>query len=187
MLAVLLILVTLQNLVAAQDNIISVSNGDKRGNWGVMEVCDEGTEVRGFQLKVQLCQGPFIDDTSLNGIALLCTKNSSWEAVKIVRSTVGELGSWGPIHWCKSGLLTQFSLSVQSTGSFDQTGASNIMFTCSDCSVVEGNGFDWGKYGPWSDRCKKGIRGIQTRVQDRQGFWTDDVALSDVRFLCNDN
>ncbi|KAG9465712.1 hypothetical protein GDO78_017860 [Eleutherodactylus coqui] len=97
------------------------------------------------------------------------------------------LGSWGPIHWCKSGLLTQFSLSVQSTGSFDQTGASNIMFTCSDCSVVEGNGFDWGKYGPWSDRCKKGIRGIQTRVQDRQGFWTDDVALSDVRFLCNDN
>ncbi|XP_066449949.1 vitelline membrane outer layer protein 1 homolog [Eleutherodactylus coqui] len=187
MLAVLLILVTLQNLVEAQNNIISVPNGDTKGNWGVMEVCDEGTVVRAFQLKVQQSKGPFIDDTALNGIALLCAKDSSREAVRIIRSSVGEFGSWGPAYWCDSKtFLMNFSLRVESTNIIDKTAANNIKFTCSDGSVMEGDGRSQGTYGPWSTNCEIGIRGIQTRVQKKQGFVKDDVALTDARFVCND-
>ncbi|KAG9469486.1 hypothetical protein GDO78_020393, partial [Eleutherodactylus coqui] len=150
-----------------------------------MEVCDEGTEVRGFQLKVQQSKGPFIDDTALNGIALLCAKDSSREAVRIIRSSVGEFGSWGHTYWCDSKrFLISFSLRVESTNKIDKTAANNIKFTCSDGSVMEGDGRSQGSYGPWSTNCEIGIRGIQTRVQKKRGFLFDDVALTDARFLC---
>ncbi|XP_040271212.1 vitelline membrane outer layer protein 1 homolog [Bufo bufo] len=183
LLPVLLLLITLHNLVAAQ-TIISVPNGQTLGSWGPMEVCDRGMEVRGFQLKVHRRQGP-LDDTALNGIALYCTRPSSSEVVKIIRSTEGAFGSWGPTFSCNSGYLKNFSLRVEPRIRGDNTAANNIKFTCSDGSVLEGNGLTWGYYGPWSSTCSEGMRGIQVRVQERQGFWRDDVALTDVKFLCN--
>ncbi|KAG9469487.1 hypothetical protein GDO78_020394 [Eleutherodactylus coqui] len=79
-----------------------------------------------------------------------------------------------------------FSLRVESTNIIDKTAANNIKFTCSDGSVMEGDGRSQGSYGPWSTNCEIGIRGIQTRVQKKQGFVKDDVALTDVRLVCND-
>ncbi|XP_075132078.1 vitelline membrane outer layer protein 1 homolog [Leptodactylus fuscus] len=184
MVPVLLLLVTLQNLVAS-GTIISVPNGDLEGSWGVMEVCDEGTEIRGFQIKVHQRQAA-LDDTALNGIALHCTEKMSSEVVKIIKCTEGAFGSWGPVFWCESGYLKNFSLRVESKSKTDKTGANNIKFTCSDDSVVEGNGLSWGDYGPWSHDCENGIRGIQTRVQEKRGFWRDDVGLTDVKFLCRE-
>ncbi|CAN2390868.1 Vitelline membrane outer layer protein I (VOMI), partial [Pristimantis euphronides] len=182
MLCALLVLVTLQNLVAAL--VISVPNGETWGNWGAMEVCDGNTVARGFQLKVEKRQGP-LDDSALNGIAIHCTKDSSREVVKIIRSTVGDFGSWGPVFWCNSrAFLKNFMLRVESVHTKDSTAANNIEFTCSDGSIIEGNGQSWGTYGVKSPDCEKGIRGIQTRVQEKQGALRDDVALTDVKFLC---
>ncbi|KAM3927314.1 vitelline membrane outer layer protein 1 homolog [Leptodactylus fuscus] len=186
MLPVLLLLVTLTNLVAPQSTI-SVPNGDPSGDWGVMEECDEGTEVRGFKLQVERMRGRLVDDTALNGITLYCIKKSTWEVVKTISSSVGPFGRWGPIFWCKSGFLKNFRLRVEFHDTRDKTAANNIMFTCSDGSVLEGNGLSWGDYGPWSFDCKKGIRGIQTRVQGKQGFWRDDLGLTDVKFKCYGN
>ncbi|KAM3924606.1 vitelline membrane outer layer protein 1 homolog [Leptodactylus fuscus] len=184
MVPVLLLLVILQNLVATR-TVIDVPNGESWGSWGVMEVCDEGTEIRGFQLKVHPPQG-ILDDTALNGIALHCTRNMSFWAVKIIKSTEGAFGSWGPVFWCKSGYLKRFSLRVDPRRKWDKTAANNIKFTCSDGSVLEGNGLTWGVYGCWSDNCENGIRGIQTRVQEKRKIWKDDVGLTDVKFLCRD-
>ncbi|XP_077116864.1 vitelline membrane outer layer protein 1 homolog [Ranitomeya variabilis] len=181
-----LFLVTLQNFVAAQP-VITVPNGEKQGDWGPMEVCDEGTTARGFQLKVERGQGRLVDDTALNGISLLCTKPSSRKVVKIIHSTVGGFGSWGPVYWCNSEYFSNFSLRVESKASRDSTAANNIKFTCSDGSIKEGNGKNWGSYGPWSSDCEQGINGIQTRVQPNQGFWKDDLSLTDVKFECRGN
>ncbi|CAN2390140.1 vitelline membrane outer layer, partial [Pristimantis euphronides] len=93
-------------------------------------------------------------------------------------------GSWRSSFWCNSGFLKNFSLRVEARSDKDKTAANNIKFSCSDGSVIEGNGQSWGTYGPWSPNCEKGIRGIQTRVQPKKGFWRDDVALTDVKFLC---
>ncbi|XP_072000769.1 vitelline membrane outer layer protein 1 homolog [Engystomops pustulosus] len=183
MLPVLLLLGTLQNLVAAE-TIISVPNGAPWGDWGPMETCDEDTVIQGFQLKVEKPRGRLIDDTALNGIALYCTKNSSWEVVKIIKSAEGPFGTWRPVIWCHSGFLKNFTLRVEFKVRGDNTAANNIKFTCSDGSVVEGNGLSWGTYGPWSYDCNKGLRGIQTKVQGRRGAFRDDVGLTDVKFMC---
>ncbi|KAG9462063.1 hypothetical protein GDO78_014975 [Eleutherodactylus coqui] len=96
-------------------------------------------------------------------------------------------GSWGPVYWCNSKrFLINFSLRVESTKILDQTAANNIKFTCSDSSVIEGDGRSQGTYGSWSTNCEMGIRGIQTRVQKKQLFFLDDIALTDAKFVCND-
>ncbi|KAM4036919.1 vitelline membrane outer layer protein 1 homolog [Anomaloglossus baeobatrachus] len=182
MLSVLLLLVTLQNLVAAQTTI-SVPNGVPKGEWGPTEVCDPGTRVRGFELKVEEWKD-VLDDTALNAIRLLCTTPTSTDVLKKITSTEGEFGSWGKYFSCPSGFLLGFCLRVETGDPVDDTAANNIKFTCSDGSIIEGDGQTWGDYGPCSEACPKGIRGIITRVLPKQGYFRDDLSLTDVRFIC---
>ncbi|XP_066449947.1 vitelline membrane outer layer protein 1 homolog [Eleutherodactylus coqui] len=186
MLAVLLILVTLQNLVAAQKSspsTISVPNGDRRGTWGPMEVCDKGTLVRGFQLKVEPEQGP-LDDTALCGIKLVCTYPGSKDVVKYITSSVGEFGDWGPIIWCSSGYFTRFSLKVESAGTDDDTAVNEIKFGDTNNDEIKGEGGPWGKYGPYSNECSAGIVGMRVKLQESRGLFHDDVGVTDVECKC---
>ncbi|XP_075433795.1 vitelline membrane outer layer protein 1-like [Ascaphus truei] len=166
-------------------NVISVSNGGELGEWGPVEMCPVGCHTRGFSLKVEEKQGKG-DDTALNAIQLYCVNNkNNWE--KTIQSTEGRWGSWTSPVRCPNGNLVAFNLRVEPPqGDGDETAANNIMFKCSDESILEGSGLSWGTYGPWSLSCEIGICGIQTRVESNQGDG-DDTALNDVKFTCCSN
>ncbi|XP_054830424.1 vitelline membrane outer layer protein 1-like [Eublepharis macularius] len=172
-----------------QKLILRVPNGARWGKWRDFQFCYK-SYAKGFSLKVQPYQGFFFDDTSLNGIRLHCSDGS------MITSTVGPDGTWSKAKTCKkSGHLTSFSLRVQATAPFENTAANNIKFKCTDGSELEGDGHAWGKYGPWSQSCKKGgICGIQTKVDvrmwyenppyRRRSFLRDLTGLNDVKFVC---
>ncbi|XP_050948891.1 vitelline membrane outer layer protein 1-like isoform X1 [Labeo rohita] len=164
---------------------LSVPNGGGWGTWGNREMCPFGTYAAGFSLKVEGHVGDG-DDTALNGIRLHCIGLlRSYHNYASVQSVVGSWGQWTSIKWCPSGYLTDFQLRVEtSQGNGDDTAANNIKFTCSDRSVLTGDGTGWGDWGRWSQSCVgKGICGIKTRVEGSQGSG-DDTALNDVRMYC---
>ncbi|CAI9540885.1 unnamed protein product, partial [Staurois parvus] len=93
-------------------------------------------------------------------------------------------GSWTGVQWCPSGYLDYFVLQVEEPlGSGDDTAANNVLFHCSDFTVLPGSAGKWGSYGRPSATCQKGICGIVTKVEDPQGRG-DDTALNDVKFQC---
>ncbi|KAM5173046.1 vitelline membrane outer layer protein 1 homolog [Mantella aurantiaca] len=157
---------------------ITVDNGGPDGEWGIIDVCPEGTVATGFSLKVEDDQG-WNDDTALNGIFLYCTKIFSQAVIKEIKSSVGAFGYRRSNFFCKNGYLESFSLRVG-----PNTAATNIKFQCSNSEILEGDGMNWGTYGKYSDKCPLGICSITTRVQTPQGIWKDDTSLNDVRFSC---
>ncbi|MEE6524229.1 hypothetical protein FKM82_023578 [Ascaphus truei] len=167
-------------------NFIGVSNGGPWGKWGDYEYCPEGFHVKGFDLKVEGKQGKG-DDTALNGIRLHCVSKDASQTERLIQSAEGRWGSWTSTVWCPNGNLIAFSLRVESfQGLGDDTAANNIMFKCSDNSILQGSGQSWGKYGGWSQSCQIGICGIRTKVERPQGNG-DDTALNDVEFKCCSN
>ncbi|XP_075433777.1 vitelline membrane outer layer protein 1-like [Ascaphus truei] len=164
---------------------ISVSNGGELGEWGPVEMCPDGSHARGFSLKVEKFQ-LFGDDTSLSGIQLHCVSSNN-NGEYSIQSTEGAWGSWTSPVWCPNGNLIAFRLRVSPPqGDGDDTAANNIIFMCSDKTILEGSGQSWGTYGGWSQSCKIGICGIRTRVEEYQGKG-DDTALNDVKFTCCKN
>uniref|UniRef100_A0A8C5M8X6 Vitelline membrane outer layer protein 1 n=1 Tax=Leptobrachium leishanense TaxID=445787 RepID=A0A8C5M8X6_9ANUR len=96
-------------------------------------------------------------------------------------------GRWGKVLQCKRGFLSGFALRVEEYLVLrDNTAANNIKFVCSDGNIIEGYGLRYGTYGIWSEKCRMGICGIQTQVQESQGP-LDDTSLNNVRFLCCKN
>ncbi|XP_068128159.1 vitelline membrane outer layer protein 1 homolog [Hyperolius riggenbachi] len=165
----------------AYGDVIEVNNGGKWGEWGPMATCPPGTAARAFSLKVEEPQG-WGDDTALNGIELYCGVPRSYDIKGSVSSSSGEWGTWNDKQWCPFEYLTAFSLRVEPQVT-DNTAANNIQFRCSSRAELMGNGANWGSFGSWSGTCLKGICGIRTKVERRQGAG-DDTALNDVQFLC---
>ncbi|CAI5773279.1 Hypothetical predicted protein [Podarcis lilfordi] len=126
-------------------------------------------------------ESPVRDDTSLNGIRLICTDGSE------IQSAVGPYGTWTKAEICPEGRLISYSLRVlEYQGIVDDTAADNIRFSCENAGVLTGRSTDWGTYGPWSQQCTNGaICGIQTRIDNELG--TGDITgLNDVKFYCCD-
>ncbi|KAK7143012.1 hypothetical protein R3I93_014235 [Phoxinus phoxinus] len=169
---------------------LTVPNGGTWGLWGGESMCPAGTYAAGFSLKVEP-YGFFDDDTALNGIRLDCVDrskdSSNLHVYASIESDVGGWGKWVRKQTCPSGYLTSFQLRVESDQrSGDDTAANNIRFTCTGGAVLEGDSTDWGDWGEKSLTCEgKGICGLQTRVEGRQGRG-DDTALNDVRMFCCD-
>ncbi|XP_008072160.1 vitelline membrane outer layer protein 1 homolog isoform X2 [Carlito syrichta] len=153
-------------------SVIDVSNGGSWGDWTWPEMCPEGFFAGGFSLKVEPSRGIPGDDTALNGIRLHCTRGQAGLNTHVVESQAG------------SSFLVAFSLRVEAPVTVsDNTAANNVRFRCSDSAELEGPGLSWGDFGDWSDRCPKGMCGLQTKIQEPKGL-RDDTALNDVRFFC---
>ncbi|XP_069506415.1 vitelline membrane outer layer protein 1 homolog [Ambystoma mexicanum] len=162
---------------------LSATNGGPWGDWYDIDMCPDGHYATGFSLKVDPPEG-IADDTTLNGIRLVCSGNP-FERTRTIQSGVGKWGDWTPVVSCPKGVLTRFTLKVDPyQGCFyDDTAANNIRFTCSDGTELEGSGGAWGSYGEWRGTCYYGICGLQTRL-DPPRWFTDQTALNDVKMLC---
>ncbi|XP_068130020.1 vitelline membrane outer layer protein 1 homolog [Hyperolius riggenbachi] len=176
--------VTLLLLQATQtySAFILVENGGPWGGWGGTQSCPEGTSARGFSLLVESPQGRG-DDTALNAIKLYCAEPYSTTVKATVTSSAGGWGHWTRVQWCPSGDIVSFSLKVEQPIDGDDTAANNIMFQCSDLTILTGDGGPWGDFGGWSDICYSGVCGIRTRVEGSQGKG-DDTSLNDVQLRC---
>ncbi|KAM4039429.1 vitelline membrane outer layer protein 1 homolog [Anomaloglossus baeobatrachus] len=185
MLSKVLVLLLIVQTAQVLSNIISVSNGAQWGQWGEWVKCPNGSEARGFSLKVedQHLKG---DDTAVNGIRLHCTKCKPPHDEKTITSAVAPWGVWKPARYCNCGILSGFTLSVEpNQKEGDDTAVNNIKFQCTDKGQVEGRGLYWGEYGDWSETCAKGICGLRTKVQGNEKTPCDDnTGLNDVQFYC---
>ncbi|XP_067279294.1 vitelline membrane outer layer protein 1-like [Pseudorasbora parva] len=164
---------------------MTVPNGGPWGNWRTLNLCPDGMYAVGFSLRVERPGG---DDTALNGIRLLCADWSKGVLRDMIpiESHSGFWGDWTNVKVCPSGYLTAFQLRVEGRQLGDDTAANNVRFRCSDGAALEGDGTSWGDWGKWSPTCwGRGICGIMTKVEDRQGDG-DDTALNDVRMYCCD-
>ncbi|XP_054830707.1 vitelline membrane outer layer protein 1-like [Eublepharis macularius] len=160
---------------------IRVPNGGPWGYWGSAERCGAGHYAVGFSLKIEPYQGgdEDSDDTSVNGIRLICSNGS------LISSSVAQWGTWSGRYFCPNGgKMVAFSLRVEVPQWLgDDTAANNIQFRCEDGQVLVGKSHEWGTFGPWSKRCKIGICGLTTKVESERGA-DDDTALNDVKFCC---
>ncbi|KAL4224447.1 Vitelline membrane outer layer protein 1 [Mactra antiquata] len=182
--------------------ILVVRNGGKWGTWSRdISFCPVDTWAAGYSMKIEPEQKRFVDDTSLNGIRIIC-KYKDGVTKEEVTSTVGPWGDWGEPVFCKernesTDFLTAFSLQVQSPRGWfkDDTAANYVKFDCrglDQCNMhayvlnkPPNHGF-WGKWGDLSIPCpeKSAICGIKTKVEKKQPFGVDDTALNDAIFYC---
>ncbi|KAK7886591.1 hypothetical protein WMY93_026212 [Mugilogobius chulae] len=166
-------------------SMLNVTNGEKFGDWTWPEMCPDGFFAVGFSIRVEPNQYRK-DDTSLNGIRLICSKDEARNYLYTVESHSGFFGDWSSPLYCPSGVLSSFQLRVEPhQGLFgDDTAVNNIRFRCSSHPTLEHASNDWGEYGHWSQDCSDGgICGIETKMEEYQ-WGLDDSTLNDVRFHC---
>ncbi|XP_063050532.1 vitelline membrane outer layer protein 1 homolog [Engraulis encrasicolus] len=162
--------------------VIFVDNGGSWGSWSGVRQCPPGTYATGFSLKVEKKLGPNGDDTALNGIMLHCTGLTS--------ATISSemcWGDWTHAQYCPSGSrLMSFQLRVERHlgGNGDDTAANNVRFFCTDGTMLQGFGQDWGEWGNTSPECSAGICGLSAKLEEEQGSRGDDTSLNDVKMLC---
>ncbi|RVE63102.1 hypothetical protein OJAV_G00165170 [Oryzias javanicus] len=166
---------------------LNVTNGERFGTWTWPEMCPENYFAVGFSVRVESKQYGG-DDTALNGIRLICSKDENRNFLYYVESHTGHFGEWSHPQYCPGGVLTSFQLRVESyRGPLgDDTAANNIKFRCSSNPTLEAPGMSWGEYGYWSQDCLGGgICGIETKMEEYQ-VGLDDTSLNDVRMFCCD-
>ncbi|GAB0201165.1 vitelline membrane outer layer protein 1 [Grus japonensis] len=161
--------------------MISVDNGGPWGEWGDPEFCPKRSHATGFQLKVEPHRGFFGDDTALNGVRLLCQDR------EVVTSSEGPRGTWSfPLSCGRGQRLVSFRLRVEAPrGLWDDTAANDLDVTCSDGTVLEGQGGPAGTWGNWSVACPPawGVCGLRTRLEPPQPRG-DDTGLNGVEMFC---
>ncbi|XP_068179175.1 vitelline membrane outer layer protein 1 homolog isoform X2 [Antennarius striatus] len=166
-------------------SMLTVTNGERFGNWTWPEMCPHEFFAVGFSVRVEQNQYA-LDDTALNGIRLICGKGEDRSFLYTVESHTGYYGDWSQPQYCPRGVLSSFQIRVEPhQGLFgDDTAVNNIRFRCSSNPSMEAPGMDWGEYGSWSDECPHGgICGIETKMEEYQ-YGLDDSSLNDVRFHC---
>ncbi|XP_052083798.1 vitelline membrane outer layer protein 1-like [Mytilus californianus] len=157
------------------------NNGGVWGDWHEPRFCPSGQYAVGYSLRIEGKQGSRGDDTSLNGIKLLCgTKKRRSNNGFTVTSGYGPWGGWSGFMKC--GYLGY--------GRGDDTAANYVKFRCKALNwywpgyEIGGSGF-WGHFSGWSTCPRRtAICGLQTRVEGQQGSSGDDTALNDVIFFC---
>jgi hypothetical protein len=159
------VLVTILGLAALASGIwIESPKVTNWGEWGEEEFCQNGTDITGFRIKVQTDQG-VLDDTALNAIELHCGTGAERH---IIMSKEGIKGAWGTSYQCpEDTYAVGFQMRTEEATLFDNTGANNIEIFCSDGSVLQGAGMDW---GDWTGQlfCPSDMKicGLRVQVED---------------------
>ncbi|CAF1067722.1 unnamed protein product [Brachionus calyciflorus] len=167
--------------------ISSVNNpyGVNWGIWGSIEECDQNDYVVGFRTKLHPFQGiglgPSIDDTSLNGVELICSNG------KTIKSSDGPLGSWdAQFRNCSNRQkIIGFSYGIhQNQGINDDTATNVIRLLCNDGSNIVSLEERWST-SIISISCPNGasIIGLRTQV-DLDPNSADKTGLNNIEFIC---
>merc|ERR1712212_805757 len=69
-------------------SLLTVTNGEQFGNWTWPEMCPDGFFAVGFSLRVESEQYG-LDDTALNGIRLICAKDTDKSFLYSIESHTG--------------------------------------------------------------------------------------------------
>lgn len=150
-----------------------------------METCDIGHYVIGFRTKLLAPQGAGLqyDDSSLNGIELICNNQ------KVLRSSQGPNGTWDSnIKTCANNQSVKgFYYGMENNlVSGDDTATNIIRLVCKDGAIIRS------LEGQWSSsivpvNCRNGsIVGIRTQVEVDKGPDNDHTGLNNVEFLCKE-
>uniref|UniRef100_A0A8D3CUL0 Vitelline membrane outer layer protein 1-like n=1 Tax=Scophthalmus maximus TaxID=52904 RepID=A0A8D3CUL0_SCOMX len=147
-------------------SLLTVNNGERFGNWTWPEMCPDEFFAVGFSVRVESNQYGS-DDTALNGIRLICSKDGNRSFLYSIESHTGYFGDWSPPQYCPSGVLTSFQIRVEPhQGLFgDDTAVNSIKFRCSSNPTLEGTGMDWGGVRPLEPGVPR-RRNLRHRVQD---------------------
>jgi len=150
------------------------------GEWQAWENCPQDTYVVGMQLKNHPYQGPFGDDSALNGIRFFCDKIGSMNKEISITSGLGQWGSFGQEFFCNKGVVTGFQLRSAERQIVDDSAANNLRIYCNrnqHQEFIEGDGLDLTSSWTEARHCfdKQAICGIQTQVaaDNRAGRSTD--------------
>ncbi len=146
-----------------------------------------------FWLQVDPDQGDFSDDSALNSICLVCNDDDATE----ICSKRGFWGKWGQSQVCSQGFISAAFKWEANQHASDDTAGNDLALYCNDATETEFrvHGVSIPGWGNWENsqgawRVKQHcwlftrICGIQTRVEEKQGYSKDDSALNGVRLKC---
>jgi hypothetical protein len=159
------------------------------GDWGRAQYCASGHFAVGFRSKMHEYCGEDCDDTSMNGIELLCSDG------KRISSLVGPWGTWAAnFSECQPHRrLDGFGIKIQKTVGVtnDDTATNGIRMRCSDRNQTILYSSE-GKFGRWVHLdientswkyCPPGnfIFGLRTQIDQSVN---DATGLVNVMFYC---
>ena len=149
------------------------------GDWGDVALCFPSAYVVGMRLKIQNKQGFWKDDTSLNGIRLICSDG------KELVSAEGSKGAWNKPTMTKNDYaIDEVALRSDEDSASDNAATSGVRFW-----DIRNKRYDAGyvEFGEWqnSKQCPGStvIIGFQTQVEEYKTF-NDKTGLNGVRFVC---
>uniref|UniRef100_A0A8D0C4U2 Uncharacterized protein n=1 Tax=Salvator merianae TaxID=96440 RepID=A0A8D0C4U2_SALMN len=170
---------------------LTVLNAGRIGTWGQKQFCPTGFATA-FSLKVISLVSPSasvslflgrIDNPVLSGVRLHCSDGT------IVTSSAGVRGRWSVVSSCQGqNHLNAFSLGLATRRSqvvrVAERVASNVQFRCSDGLLLRGYGVAASSYSRWSNKCQRGVCGLQTRLDSRVRLEIRESAVTDMRLFC---
>ena len=153
------------------------------GDWGEVALCSPSNYVVGMRLKIQNKQGFWKDDTSLNGIRLICS-----DGAELV-SAEGSKGAWNKPTMTRQGdLITGVALRSDEDSASDNAATSGVRFWAGGHfrRTREYNA-GYVEFGEWqeSKHCPGNtvIVGFATQVEEYKTF-NDNTGLNGVIFVC---
>ena len=152
------------------------------GDWGDVALCNEATLVVGMRLKIQNKQGFWKDDTSLNGIRLICSDGEE------LVSAEGSKGEWNKPTMTRQGdLITGVALRSDEDSASDNAATSGVRFWAGRLHRTREYNAGYVEFGEWqeSKHCPGNtvIVGFVTQVEEYKTF-NDNTGLNGVIFVC---
>jgi len=184
---VLLISFALLGISTGQEVILESPILTYWGDYHPWENCSEGEYVFGMQLKNHEYQGPFYDDTALNGIRFFCGPPGWTEITESIESGSEFYGVWGQQFLCPTGgYISGFQLrSEEDQNLLDDSAANNLRMFCNgeQSSYMQGDGLDFGVFTT-ARHCPAGqaFCGISTQVEI--AGTDDDTSLNNFMVKC---
>ena len=149
------------------------------GDWGEVALCSPSNYVVGMRLKIQNKQGFWKDDTTINGIRLLCSDG------EVLKSAEGSKGAWNkPTRTRNENAITEVALRSDEDSASDNAATSGVRFWDDSGKAYNAGYVEFGEWqGSWECPGSTVIIGFQTQVEEYKTL-NDNTGLNGVRFVC---